>query len=167
MNTGELERDQTEYATRWYLPVTLAELEAAGVEVEGGFGIDEEERAQLLTEEGIVRLVVGVATDGEDVWREIDVAGLSVDGSDVALASDLGRDIRASWHRASRVYHDTSGARARTKQAQNERRMWDLAEARVVDLEAVLAAEEMAFEAAVDELNEESLLPHPDSGGAS
>jgi len=124
--------------TLWYLPITVMDLTTAGIETNAVFGIDDDERAALAHEPGIVRLTFGVDCDPDGCERVIDVEAYEVRMP----------DSQPHWYVASRRYSHASGAHERTDMAQNERRMWRLAEQRVSDLDEALDAAAVAGEAA-------------------
>ena len=69
---------QDEYGTLYVAPVTLRQVEAAGVRLDSAFGISAEEHAELLDDPGILRLVFGAEyTEGVEVGETVRIECLS------------------------------------------------------------------------------------------
>ncbi len=141
VNTTDLETISTEYSMLWHLPVTPADLDAAGIELDAPFGVDADEQTELAHEPGLARLSFGIYCDAasDPVCRP----AICVEAFEVRLP-----DTDPGWHSCYRRYADVSGAKVRTAYARNEARMWTLAQGRVDDLDAALDAALAAYQAA-------------------
>jgi hypothetical protein len=53
------------YDARWTVPVTLREIEETGLPLSSDFGIDDQEHAELLDDDGILRINFGLAYKGD------------------------------------------------------------------------------------------------------
>lgn len=106
-----------EFSIRFLYEVTLAQLEAAGVELEGGFGIDREEHAAMAHEEGLLRAVAGwdLESDGE-ITPTFDVE---------CFQGRLSRPAPA-WESCLARYRHPSGAVERNRRQQNYHRLMAL-----------------------------------------
>jgi len=132
-----MERVELDYGVRYILPTTLEQIEAAGVEVDGNFGHDEQEHEELLTDPGILRVVAGIEVDGDDIGRTIWLESLEVRLS----------DGQTKWRDCGRRYSDPRGWVENQMYRQNADRMWKLVPP---DIIARLEADKGMFRAQIE-----------------
>lgn len=131
-----------EYCTVYAVPATLRQIETAGIELAGGFGIDAEEHAEMLDEAGLLRLTFGVElTDDSEVAEHFDVECFD---ARIGQVSD--------WRSCSRIYHHPAGNVERNRTRANRRRIEDLLATLVPDYPATLAAAAAPFNEWVESL---------------
>lgn len=101
-------------------PVTLRDVEAAGIELNSNFGINDAEHEELLDDPAILRIVWGAALNpGEDGWKVDDYHAL--DTYCAHLDGEGGR-----WENAMRVYYSAQGHRDRANARANYRKLEEL-----------------------------------------
>jgi hypothetical protein len=106
-----------ERCTLYVVPVTLRQVEAAGIELNSNFGIDEAEHAELLDDPTILRAVFGVALDEvEGEWCVHDYHAL-----DTYCAHLDGKGPR--WENAMQTYYSAEGHKDRANALSNLRRL--------------------------------------------
>ena len=152
----ELARFDQETRTTFLLPITLAEIEAAGVELEGSFGLDVTEHQAMREEEGLVRIAFGVEVDDAlEVGRFAHVE---------CLQGRLHRPA-AEWEYAMRIYQHPAGYKAAAQARRNVTRLFALLEAQVPSLEVLLTAAEAPHLAWARELDAELNRSCPEEEG--
>ena len=122
LQEANMERVELDYGVRYVLPTTLAQVEAAGVEVDGRFGHDEQEHAELLNDSSILRVVAGVEVDGDNIGRTIWLESLEMRLS----------DGQTKWRDCGRRYSDPRGWVENRMYRENADRMWKLVPADVI-----------------------------------
>jgi hypothetical protein len=104
-NNVVLESEEDEWGAEWFLPITLAEVEhlLPGVP----FGIDEEERAELRNEDGMLRIVCRVdgEPDNDGDWDSSPCYSLQVYESRPATHADF----EPRWEDLEPTYSRVSG----------------------------------------------------------
>lgn len=139
------EMKETDYDTRYYLPVTLRQVEAAGIELEGGFGIDADEHEALLDEPNMLRLVVAVEAD-EDTCTTDEITRIECYQSN--------RLAPPAWEDCCRIYRMPEGHKQAAAWRANIRRCATLAAQVWPDMPAVIEAKREEWENSLRELEQ-------------
>lgn len=139
------EMTETDYDTRWYLPVTLRQVEAAGIELEGGFGIDADEHEALLDEPNMLRLVVAVEAD-EDTYTTDEITRIECYQSN--------RLAPPAWEDCCRIYRMPEGHKQAAAWRANIRRCATLAAQVWPDMATVVEAKREEWENSLRELEQ-------------
>ncbi len=142
-------------------PVTLRAVEAAGIELNSGFGIDDAEHEELLDDPDILRIVWGAALNPDaDGWEVDDYHAL-----DTYCAHLDGKG--AQWENAMKAYYSAQGYRDRRDALINLRKLEELT-ARLVgeDYARLLAEARKPFEDWLAEIAEDGDAPEDDGDDA-
>lgn len=114
----QISKDDSEHSTEYVLPVTLRAVEAAGVDLDSRFGINDEEHAEFMDAPDMMRVVFGVYLSDEcEVSRTARIETFS--------AHPFGD---AKWTSCMATYYSAKGWVDRGNYANNSRRAMAVAE---------------------------------------
>ena len=143
----DLTRTDTETESFFSVSVTLAEVEAAGIELDGAFGIDADEHAELIHDPEILRVRFGVACSCDDgQWAAREFAEVET------LQSTLSHP-EPRWTPCTATYYSAAGSKDRNDHARNNARVDALLRSRVPNLADLIGEAEAVHEEWIAEAN--------------